>query len=120
MSDPVASASSMPKTLHEARGIIASLRKQLGHSLPAGTKPIPPIPVDDGKVKPNPDRSLPPPVELSDMAPAALASFLSRCGAAEVRILLSRECSKNGKVKNDRLVKELYAELRKRGLTYAK
>jgi hypothetical protein len=115
---PHASASS-PRTLGEAKTVIASLRAQLAAKPPpGGGKPIPP---DTSDPRPNPDRGVGPPKSLVDpglgnMAPAVFADFLSRCDNQTLKILLSRECSKNRKLKNDHLVRKLYEEIKRRKL----
>jgi hypothetical protein len=112
-------SSSSPRTLGEAKTVIANLRAQLAAKPPpGGGKPIPP---DTSDPRPNPDRGVGPPKslvepDLGNLAPAAFADYISRCDNKALKILLARECSKSGKLKNDHLVGELYREIKKRRL----
>src|SRR5271165_3846541 len=117
---PPASASSMPKTLAEAKQLISNLRRQLGHGPPAGGKPIPKSP--NSPPTPNPDPTAPgmPGVAnrlayLSAMSPRDFSDFLGGCGDKELKILLARETAKIGKEQDEHVVAKLYREIKKRG-----
>jgi len=112
MPDSLASAPSMPKTLAEAKGIIANLRRQLGTSPP----PARPVPKTDPQPVANP---APPPIpkavlDLSEMPPASFDLLLSARTNAEIKLLLARETAK-GREQDSSVVGRLYRELKKRG-----
>jgi hypothetical protein len=55
-------------------------------------------------------------LNLSAMSPKRFAEFLSDRTGPELKLLLSRECGKPGKLKNDHVVAELYREIKRRKL----
>jgi hypothetical protein len=120
----------LPKTLPEAKNEILRLRSLLGHGPPkvdrpaGGSQPVPKIfPQPQGPPGANPNPSKPgmpgtfskaSDFNLAGMSPKRFAEFLSDRTGPELKLLLSRECGKPGKLKNDSVVAELYKEIKRR------
>jgi hypothetical protein len=108
----------MPRTLGEAKTVIANLRKQLaGHGSPAGGKePIAPAPQDPHPILPgrnppiNPKASL----DLAGMSPKRFAETLELCDDKALLAFLSRETGKSAKTQDARVIRRLYEEIKKR------
>jgi hypothetical protein len=123
-SPPARPRSVGPRNLSEARETIQRLQRQLAAkngppagNIPPGGKPVPKLPPDPHPV---PDRNVPvnpqnAAIDLSGMAPKAFDDFIQRCDNKTLKILLSRECSKPRKLKDDKIVAGLYKELKRRG-----
>jgi len=107
-------SASMPRTLGEAKTVIANLRKQLSAkngSLPGGSKPIPKTPETP---YPNPDPSVGPPstqratIDLASMSPKRFAETLELCDDKALLAFLSRETGKSAKGQDASVIRRLY------------
>jgi len=115
-----------PRTLAQAKEVIARLKRQLpgtSGALGLSAPPVPgtvgaPIPKEypTGPNRPTADPSFPgsPSANLSTMPPKMLAELLERKTLQELQKMLSAENSKGHKTHNPHLAMQIYREIKRR------
>jgi hypothetical protein len=131
---PLPQSGEQPKTLAQAKEMLAKLRALLpgtSAELKMSADPVAaipgtrgaPIPKATPPPRPNPDPSRPgspgalahaPGLDLGAMTPKALKACLEGCTDGQLKALLARETGRDRKTQNSSVIQALYRELKSR------